>query len=244
MSIFYASGDIVMGDIFCVHTNEDLDSATFDILKGYLSLEKRSKLERYYHFKDAQRGLFSELLIRYIIRKKGYLGQEIHFEVNRYGKPSFSKIPEFEFNISHSGEWIVCAVDQHPVGIDVELISAIDFDIAHQFFTTKECKYIFSSDEQKLSRFYEIWTLKESYIKAIGQGLSIPLNSFSIIKHDSYFTVETEKLMDGPIYLSQIQLDTAYKLAVCSYNRNITNQLSLVSPANLIEHTLKENYSF
>ncbi len=50
--------------------------------------------------------------------------------------------------------------------------------------------------------------------------------------------------MDGPIYLSQIQLDTAYKLAVCSYNRNITNQLSLVSPANLIEYTLKENYSF
>ncbi|MCP3742353.1 4'-phosphopantetheinyl transferase family protein [Rossellomorea sp. BNER] len=229
-----------MGDIFCVHISEDLDPSIFNRLKECLSLEKRRKIERFYHFSDAQRGLFSELLIRYIIRKKGFLGKEIHFEVNRYGKPFFSKISDFEFNISHSGEWIVCAVDQSPVGIDVELVSTIDFDIAHQFFTAKECEYIFSSEEQKLSRFYEIWTLKESYIKAIGLGLSIPLNSFSIIKQESYFTVETEKSMDVPLYLTQIKLDHAYKLAVCSYNRYKSNQLTLVRSADLVEFTLKE----
>ncbi|MCT2347286.1 4'-phosphopantetheinyl transferase family protein [Niallia taxi] len=229
-----------MSDIFCVKINEYLDPSVFDKLRDLLPLDKRIKLEKYRHFADAQRGLFSDLLIRYIIRKKGFSSGEIIFEINSYGKPSFKKIPHFEFNISHSGDWVVCAVDQSPVGIDVELVNTIDIDLAYQFFTEKECEYIFSSNENRLFRFYEIWTLKESYIKAVGQGLTIPLNSFSIYKQNTDFSVDTENSKDFFNYLRLIKLDPAYKLAVCSNYKDISDCLVLVSQAELVEFTLKE----
>ncbi len=68
-----------------------------------------------------------------------------------------------------------------PVGVDIEKIRPIDFAIAERFFTASEYRLLMDTAEQeRLQLFYTLWTLKESYIKFVGKGLSIPLDSFAI----------------------------------------------------------------
>ncbi|MCF6094294.1 4'-phosphopantetheinyl transferase superfamily protein [Microaerobacter geothermalis] len=65
------------------------------------------------------------------------------------------------------------------MGVDIEQIRPIDMEIANRFFTQEEREVLFHlPGNDQLSFFYELWTLKESFVKAIGQGLSCPLDSF------------------------------------------------------------------
>lgn len=130
---------------------------------------------------DSLRCLFGALLSRYAICKiSNYKNDELKFDVNSYNKPFIIKPNNLCFNISHSGKWVVCAVSNNPVGIDVEYIKSIDFDIAKTFFTKEEYINLMNQDIKTKKYFYLMWTLKESYVKADGRGLSLPLNSFSI----------------------------------------------------------------
>lgn len=108
----------------------------------------------------------------------------MHLELERdlYGKPFLPRHPDFHFNISHAGQWIVCAFSSDRIGVDIEHCKQISMEIADRFFTPSEYKGIMKlpPHEQQLA-FYKIWTQKESYIKAIGKGLTIPLNSIQAI---------------------------------------------------------------
>ena len=102
---------------------------------------------------------------------------------NSYGKPYLSYYPDFQYNISHSGNWVVAAVSDKSLGIDVEQIRDLDdfMDIAKRFYSEKEYVFLLEGEETtRLASFYDIWTKKESLIKAIGEGLSIPLQSFTV----------------------------------------------------------------
>jgi 4'-phosphopantetheinyl transferase len=88
-----------------------------------------------------------------------------------------------------------------------------------------------------LSRFYEIWTLKESYIKCLGKGLSIPLKSFSISINDGIITVITE--YENKEYMfKRFEVEQDYKIAACSINNadeEIPDYLIWINQNNLIE---------
>jgi 4'-phosphopantetheinyl transferase len=89
-----------------------------------------------------------------------------------------------EFNLSHSGDYVLIAVAQeHKVGIDVERIrSDMEFEsIANRFFSPNETAELTSlPPKQKTIAFFNCWTRKEAYIKAQGLGLSLPLGSFDV----------------------------------------------------------------
>ncbi len=106
---------------------------------------------------------------------------DIKFKQNVYGKPFLIEDKIF-FNISHSSNMVVVAVSQKLVGVDVERIANHNLNIANRCFDKREQDYIFSvKDEQQIKkRFYVIWTLKESYLKFKGVGLSQKLDSFLV----------------------------------------------------------------
>ena len=99
---------------------------------------------------------------------------EIYFNSN--GKPFALGFPEF--NISHSGDVCVLVTGDQPVGIDIEKIDCKNLTIAEQVFSDKECEWM-SSDP--VVRFHRLWTLKESFLKAIGIGLVDDMKSIDII---------------------------------------------------------------
>ena len=122
---------------------------------------------------DAHRCLLAHLLLmRSLGTETGTTGTEICLEYGEKGKPEVSGQPDLHFNLSHSGDMVVCAVDCHPVGVDVEKIREIDPDVAQSCFTAAEQSYLNKDLRMFLDRFYQLWTLKESYLKALGTGLS------------------------------------------------------------------------
>lgn len=184
----------------------------------YITVDEQERLYKFRQWKDLQRSLIGKIAIIDIIMKKyGIDKSEVLFQKNDYGKPYFTKEENFHFNISHSGDWIVCITDVESVGIDVEKVSDIDFGIAKRFFAKEEYEYFLKQkEEDKLSYFYDLWTLKESYIKAVGMGLSLPLESFAIIKEGDNISIKGAK---KDYYFKQYVLPD-YKLSVCSLNTN------------------------
>lgn len=114
---------------------------------------------------------------------------EIRFQKNRFGKP-FAENLSVNFNISHSGDMVICAVSDKKIGIDIEKIRPYNPKAAEKFATEKELEYIRSNE----NGFFEIWTLKEAFFKCTGTGLgadiktvSFEINSNGIQCSDSRF---------------------------------------------------------
>ncbi len=206
--------------LYAINISKGIEPKIFDKLLQYVSKEKQEKIKRFISNKDALRTLIGDILIRYIIcRNLSILNENIVFEVNEYGKPYLKNSKDFYFNISHAGDWVVCAVGKSDVGVDVELVKdkGIELNIANSFFSAEEYQYLMlQREEERVDYFYELWTLKESYIKAVGKGLSIPLNSFCIIKNNNVIKVVSKNNPDS-FYFKQYFLDSKYKLAICVY---------------------------
>jgi len=145
--------------------------------------QKRFHFERHRHAYLITRALVRTTLSRYA----GVAPAEWVFEKNQYGRPHISAchagLPPIHFNLSHTDGLIVCAVVLgREIGIDVEDITRGGelVKIADRFFSPSEVAELHTVPEAtQESRFFDYWTLKESYIKARGMGLSIPLGDFS-----------------------------------------------------------------
>ncbi|NJD01078.1 MAG: 4'-phosphopantetheinyl transferase superfamily protein [Ruminiclostridium sp.] len=208
----------------------------------YVDKQKQVEIKRYVRHEDAQRVLMADILIRTIICGKLKIkNKEISFGSNEYGKPFLIGAENFHFNNSHSGEWVVCAIDDLPIGIDVEMIQSIDFDIAERFFSKEEYKDFLSKDEsEKLPYFYDLWTLKESYIKAVGKGLSIPLDTFSIRVCDDGIKFKTKNEFKD-CFFRQYNIDGSYKLAVCAGSGIFPENIIMKSCDEVCREIIKES---
>jgi 4'-phosphopantetheinyl transferase len=151
--------------------------------------EDEHKRAACFHFEhDRDRFIIARGILRMILGS--YLDiqpQEIHFAYNSYGKPGLSHnltATAIQFNVSHSNELALYAFTcESEIGIDVEFVSPLldEKEIANRFFSHREyTSYCQVSSNQKLNAFYNCWTRKEAYIKAIGNGLTHPLDSFEV----------------------------------------------------------------
>jgi len=210
-----------MLDTYILKIDRTIEKDNFDGLLSSVSEEKKERISRFHRFEDAQRSLLGDVLARYAICKRlGVKNKDLVFGVNEYGKPILIAPSRIHFNISHSGNWVACAIDESQVGIDVEEIKPISFKIAERFFSRDEYLALLSQPEKtQLKYFYMIWTLKESYIKAEGKGLSIPLNSFTVrIETNNINVIVGNKAREFYFYQSFLDSDVVY--AICTLNNN------------------------
>ena len=143
------------------------------------------RADRFHFEKDRRaftvsRGFLRDIIGRYLETKPG----AIRFSYGPYGKPALSNDSTLRFNMSHSrGVALVAVTDAREVGVDVEYIRA-DFateDIARRFFSPCEVEAFNGlSNDLQVAAFFRCWTRKEAYIKAIGLGLSQPLDGFDV----------------------------------------------------------------
>lgn len=143
----------------------------------YASGERLEKIKGLKHEEDKAVSLLSHLLARSEASKAlGIPFFDVAFLHNKYGKP-YIENDNYHFSISHSGNLIAFVSHTAPIGIDIQETKN-DTSPALRFFTQNEQSYI-SNDP---SRFFEIWTKKEAYIKMLGTGLSTSLSSFDVLK--------------------------------------------------------------
>jgi len=154
------------------------------------------------------RGILRQILSRYT----QIPAAEIAFKQNTYGKISLDtnnstlKNNHLEFNLSHSGDLILYAFTlKHAIGIDIEMIRPIkdSHALAKRFFSSKEIIALEAlSKEDHQVGFFTCWTRKEAFIKALGIGLSYPLNEFtvSVDPHQKHWALQienTEKMAEA-----------------------------------------------
>ena len=147
------------------------------------------RLNRFVNHNDVKRCLLGYLLARWAISiETSQPLSTITIEKDKYGKPQCLTTPSIHFSISHSGPFVVCAVDDELIGIDVETVRQVNLSIIDDCFASNEQEYLLrtndsgdSSEAEHNSTFFEIWTKKESYLKRDGRGLTAPPTSFSVL---------------------------------------------------------------
>ncbi len=165
----------------------DLDAGK-DSEKYFLDFLAPFELRRAGKFKfetDRQRFIGARGILRYLLGK--YLKKNpagIEFEYTAYGKPLLKGKNELKFNISHSENAAIFSFVKHyEIGVDIEFIKQkIEFEeIARRFFSKNETlKLLKLPEEKRAEGFFNCWTRKESFIKAVGEGLSFPLDRFEV----------------------------------------------------------------
>lgn len=167
--------------LFLVPLNESLDSEQYETLSLLIAPDKKARLDNYKSDIDKKLGLYADLLARVAIHQDLNIeNSDIEFGANSYGKPFLINNQDYHFNISHTRNMIALAISDNAVGVDVEKIREIDTGISKRFFTLREQNHIEKAQDDLYERFFEIWTKKEAYIKYIGKGLSVSLNSFDV----------------------------------------------------------------
>jgi len=157
-------------------------------LRRTLTADERARAERFHFQQDREHFIVARGLLRAILGR--YLDvdpSQLRFSYSPYGKPSLARESgggDLCFNLSHAGGLALYAVTRgRDIGIDVERIRAdlADEQVAERFFSPREVAALraLSGNMQPLA-FFNCWTRKEAYIKARGEGLSLPLDQFDV----------------------------------------------------------------
>jgi 4'-phosphopantetheinyl transferase len=158
---------------------EHLDGLSQEILTP----EERSRAERFHFARDREAFLTTRIVLRELLgRYMGLAPQELQFVVEKRGKPSLAG-GGIEFNVSHSGSMSLLAFSREPVGVDLERVKPMgDRDaIVSRYFGVEERRQWATLREAERERaFFLGWTRKEAYLKAVGAGLSLGLDSYDV----------------------------------------------------------------
>ena len=183
---------------------------------GALNNYYRAKVMRYSHNRAKLRALTAALLLAKVVNEHCPINfSQTMITENEYGKPNIIGVADFHFSLSHSGEWVVCAIDDQPLGVDVqEICLKTDLDIAERFFSAREARDLLGLPQiDQRDYFFTLWSLKESFIKAEGKGLSIALDSFEFCVAEPIELKANESLCAWQFRLYDLQ--TGYKMALC-----------------------------
>ena len=205
----------------------------FSIVKNYEDVY--AKLSPYRKEKVSKRKILSDklltvtssaLLIRALL-DVGFNEEDAIYEENSSGKPSITNVGNFNFSISHSENMAICAYGEDIIGADIEYVKYPNYNIIGRFFTEEEKEFLstFTSNKIKEKMFFYIWTGKEAVSKAIGKGISIGFNSFSLVK-DGVIANSVE--VDGKILHIKYDEYKDYVICVASLNEEFEDITEVV----------------
>ena len=160
--------------------------------------------------KDKKLSIAGGLLLERELRKLGVEPGEI-----KYGEKGKPYLPDTDinFNLSHSGSLAACAIFKNEVGIDIQQISEVSDALMKKVTTGREYELLYALDESaRLDMFFRIWTIKESCLKFLGEGLGVAMSRLEVsfgekieIKHDGE---------DIPVIFEEYDIK-GYKMTVC-----------------------------
>jgi 4'-phosphopantetheinyl transferase len=200
--------------------------------QNVLSSDEVARASRFHFPRDRQRFVASRALLRTILAS--YLATDasnLSFSYSKKDKPSLGPGhagSDVAFNISHSGGIALLAFTRRrEIGVDVEQVRS-DFDleaIARRFFSTHEQTQLSAlPPEKRFEAFFRCWTRKEAYIKATGDGLSLPLSQFDVSldsgESDALLATRPDGSEAGHWLLQEVPAGPGYLAALCVRGRD------------------------
>ena len=153
-------------------------------------------------------------LLRAVLRQ-AYGLEDAVLAQDEHGKPFLPRHPEIAFNLSHCAGLAVCGVAGEPLGVDAEQIRPLRERVLRRVFAPEEVAAVGESASPD-EMFFRFWTLKESFVKATGRGLDLPLRSFWVDIRRGRPQIDCGNI-EGQYKLFELDFpaDKAYRLAVC-----------------------------
>lgn len=138
-----------------------------------LSDYRKQRIQTCKHPETRKQLFGAGILLNRILKHKGINPKTVR--IGEHGKPEVEGI---YFNLSHSGNLVICATSRLPVGCDAEQVRPESGKLAERFFSEKEKAYLKGFDQLSYDReFCRLWTAKESFVKMTGEGLHLSLHT-------------------------------------------------------------------
>lgn len=224
-----------MIQVYSLKMERELTDRERQQIMNIVTPERKAKALRFRRFEDQSRGLLTGLLESYVFWKVfGIPNPADRILTGEQGKPYISEENgrTCQYNLSHSGNWIVCGVSEEALGIDVEQEAKYQERIVKRFFLKQEQDDIFGKEEAERPKiFAEYWTMKESVMKYTGLGFSLPLSSFltnretgcvTFLWNQEKKTVWQEKLKragiteNATLFCQRMEIESGYACSICS----------------------------
>ena len=175
-----------------------------------LPIERQEKIQKSRQEKSRKQSMGAGLLLQKVLAL--YHMDKVALSVGEHGKPM---IDGLEFSLSHSGNMVICAVSDKPVGCDVEELRKAPKGVAKRYFSENEKEYLnqFNGEDYDTA-FFRLWTMKESYVKMTGEGMGVPFEAYEIALEDSGARV----IRDGETqecYISEVEVP-GYNISICA----------------------------
>ncbi len=173
--------------VFFARSEVTLSSAQQAVLAAVLSRDERARAERFRFDEDRRTYVIAHALLRRALAAQASVpADSFVFRVGEHGRPELEQpqgARRLRFNLSHTRGCVVVAVTYHAdIGVDVESVERrVEHEpVGRRVFSDAELHELQALPaQQQRARFFDLWTLKEAYIKAIGQGLSAPLRAIT-----------------------------------------------------------------
>jgi 4'-phosphopantetheinyl transferase len=228
---------LVDHDVHVWRANLDLTADELSKLLPFLNDEERNRAERFVFDKDRSRFIVARSTLRLLVAQYLHTSAEtIEFSYGPQGKPSLRENSHLRFNLAHSDGLALYAFSlDRELGIDVEserrFSNMENGEIVQSHFSRKERREFYSLDPKLQNQaFYLGWTRKEAYLKARGEGLQIPLQSFDvsltpgglvILRSDDAARWELHSFSPEPDFAAALVVEGAnYKLRYWEWPRN------------------------
>lgn len=203
--------------------------------KMYTRLDsaRRSKADRFLFAKDKRLSVGAGILLLYALQQEKV--ENASFVVGPNGKPYLDGEDNLFFNLSHSGNMVMCALSEQEIGCDVEQMAAFEHELAEYVMTEQEQSLIYGSDGENARQqmFYRLWTLKESYMKATGMGIPLEPKSFGIeFNGDGIHAAPPAD--QRSFHFKEYVRNDGYCYSCCSLTKNFPDSMIEVDFRNLV----------
>jgi 4'-phosphopantetheinyl transferase len=225
----------IMIEVYVRSIIDLMDKEAFDHTMSEIDTKRVEKIMKCFNPAEKRRSLGAALLImqgleNYLAEKKiSFDLKQLEYEYEENGKPRFKQFPEIYFNISHSGDYVVCAFSKEPVGIDIQQMNENATKIASRYYSKAEQEQLEMSsrkvnytpkqqEKEKMELFFWLWTAKESYIKYTGKGMHLPLDTFTADREKELIFRQDSRKAEASLY--EIKIPDNYKCMVCAEKLN------------------------
>ena len=226
-----------MTKTYIMNSRQFEDKNMFSQALNLISPYRRQKIALLRHENDKNRSLAAALALNAALKNYALEERMMEYDVGEQGKPLLRYYPEINFSLSHSGDYAICSIGEEEIGNDIERVRSGKERVAEHFFAKEELSWIQNAEspEEKDARIFRIWTIKESFLKVTGLGMSLPLKAFTIIIENNVSVSVHQKVNDKTYHIKEYTMpgfyheSTDYKISVCSENADFSPQIEKVS---------------
>lgn len=200
---------------------------------SWLSAGELDRAARFVFARDARRYRAAHVALRRLLLQHCGLRAAAEFEIGDHGKPRAGLSPQFEFNLSHSGEKALIGIDQGQgdgIGVDIESMRCIEdvWPLAEQHFSEGEYRELHAVPQVDVARAFLLgWTRKEACLKALGCGLSVAPASVEVgLKPDAREVVVATPAGPAPVWVSSVKVGVDMLAAVARVSRSSPTRIS------------------